>query len=164
MAMSSTDAFPAHFLPGIRFGTYQGPYLPAGYVYSGPLPTTCSDRWCGSWLQPDARHCNPLGWHWMSKLSFTSPCTDKKLGVLLIKSTVCLKANCTGQGSDCSRVKCYDSTYGKCLRFTSDIFPWNQEYVDRSHSVAASTAFMAGSYSNCTEDDEAITAPLIAGN
>jgi len=97
------------FLPGIRFGTYWQPQYTAAYVVTTPFFTTASTgtgEFDGSWLYPDRRFCNPLGWMANTKMAIAQVQAaatggDKKSAAVFTKLVLCLNANCTADDTAC---------------------------------------------------------------
>jgi len=174
-AMTSHDAFPHRFLPGIRFGTYRGPKYMPGYLFASPAATNTTyhpnPNYDGSWLYPDLRYCNELGWKFASKLSFahTGVINEKYSALLLVKLTVCLKANCTGQAAGtCPTIKCYASKTGKCYKFQTDVMNTRRRVSSHSatnlDSEKAYEAFKTDNFGPCDQAVALAAESITVGN
>ena len=167
--MTATEAFPTNFLAGIRFGVYFGPTYTPGFVITYPQSTdqTATGMYDGSWLMPDRRFCNPLGWLVSSKIAIghSGVPQDKRSGVILTKMAVCLNANCAASDSTCAPTKCYVSKKGKCVTFNENVFDGYQSNHAKTHSEAAYALFVSGAYTEgCSEVAEDSSRSMIAGN
>ena len=167
--MAATEAFPMKFLPGIRFGTYAPIRYTPGFVLTTPFSTdhTARKTYDGSWLRPDRRFCNPLGWLASSKMAIahSGVAFDKRSGVIVTKLVICLKANCAADDAACAPTKCYVSKKGKCVTFEEDVFEIYASNHAKTHSQAAYELLKSGDYTaGCNEAAEDSSRSVIAGN
>ena len=174
--MTATNVFPGILLPGTRFGTYGAPSYMPGYLYATPASSDASATamYQGSWLQPDRRHCNPLGWLVTTKRAFShtgmpfANDLEKKSGFWLAKTTLCLNANCTASDgshdASCPPKKCYASKSGACVQFNTNVFPKYLSQQTQAHVKTAAEQFAAGNYVECGETAHISTISMIAGN
>jgi len=167
--MTATDAFPKLFLPGIRFGVYTAPEYSPGFVLTTPYSTDyrAGEDADGSWLRPDRRFCNPLGWLSSSKMAIahSGVVNDKKSGVIITKLAICLKANCAADDAACAPTKCYVSKKGKCVTFDEDVFHNYAEKHAREHSIKAYELFKSGEYKlGCNKAAEDSSRSAVAAN
>lgn len=138
-------------------------------TYTTPFPTdhTATRAYDGSWLQPDRRFCNPLGWLASSKLAIahSGVSHDKRSGVIITKLAICLKANCAADDAACAPIKCYVSKKGKCVTFNEDVFDIYASNHAKTHSQAAAALLQSGDYTaGCNEVAEHASRSVIAGN
>ena len=140
----------------------------------------------GSWLLPDRRYCNPLGWLAITKSAFshtgmtmsspdiviekdgrethTRDGPEKKSGVWFAKMTLCLNANCTTSNVKCAPKKCYATEVGGCVQFNISIFPsrpYSQSYWQTPQTASL---FATGKYVECGETAQVASTSTIAGN
>lgn len=168
--MTPTDAFPGVFLPGIRFGHYDTPGYPPGYVLTTPYATNymATRDWDGAWFRPDRRFCNPLEWLVSTKMAIahSGVTYDRRSAVIITKMVICLKANCTADDATCAPRKCYVSKTGKCVKMNSDWIDTDwAERLTRTHSLAAYNLYESGAYTEpCDEAAEISAEAVIAGN
>ena len=168
--MLASDAFPLNFVPGIRFGTYNPPTYTLGAVYQSPKPGRFTSDNVGSWMAPDQRHCNPLGWLATFKMAIghtglaTSSGVHRSSGVVMTKLAVCINAICAANDASCAPTKCYVSKQSKCVQFDSDVFPEYMSAVTKHHVNAASVEFKDGNYGECTGEAKQAARAVAAGS
>jgi len=158
-------------VPGSREGMYWGFGYQSGYQKTFPAAGLDSDREHSGYLTPSEKYCNPLKWIASSKWSIThtgmSPQIDqleRSAALLFVKTTVCLKANCSGKsGKQCKPQKCYANTSARCLKLHGKVFPRYQQYIKNKHIRRAWRLYRAGNYAPCTQLAEKAAAQFLAG-
>jgi len=173
-------------LGGNRAGVLTVPKA-AGEVYCKPDVSSVRKKFtAGSWLEPDANHCNPLGFQTCYKTSIAhsgmkpgqvGAVEARRTAAIFVKTIWCIKmdesdlAKCqrnqTRLDPKCPTQKCYSDKFGRCVRFGQDI--WHSsghQQKDQLMSMRekARHLYDKGEYSECSEEGKKAVQGLVSGN